>query len=74
MFAFLFILGYCYCIYWLVKQPIRQNLKSRTDRRLGLNRYSDSEIAVAPRRTSEEEDKDEDEGEQVAMLRAQPSS
>jgi len=74
MFAFLFIFGYCYCIYWLVKQPIRQNLKSRTDRRLGLNRYSDSEIAVAPRRASEEEDKDEDEGEQVAMLRAQPSS
>ncbi|CAL6351802.1 unnamed protein product [Bathycoccus prasinos] len=84
MTAVLFIIGYCYCIYWLLDQPVRQNLKSRIDQRLGLessnfsNAAAESEIVGINNNDNmnniEEEDDDDDEGDQVAMLRTQPSS
>jgi len=86
MTAVLFIIGYCYCIYWLLDQPVRQNLKSRIDQRLGLessnfyNAAAESEIVGIiinnnnNNNNNEEEDDDDDEGDQVAMLRTQPSS
>jgi natural resistance-associated macrophage protein 2 len=66
MFAMLFIIGYCYCIYWLLAQPVRQNLKSRTDRRLGLDNNFDRELPT--------EVEDDDDNDQIAMLRVASSS
>jgi manganese transport protein len=77
MTAVLFIVGYCYCIYWLLDQPVRQNLKSRIDQRLGLessNFYNDNDNNNNMNNNIEEEEEDDDEGDQVAMLRTQPSS
>merc|ERR1712091_40165 len=78
MTAVLFIVGYCYCIYWLLDQPVRQNLKSRIDQRLGLessNFYNDNDNNNMNNNIEEkEEEEDDEEGDQVAMLRTQPSS
>ena len=80
MFAVLFISCYCYGIYWLVNQSVSQNLKSRTDRRLGLDADGENALAAHGRRENttfrndDDDDDNDDEGDRVAMFRAQPSS
>ena len=53
MFAVLFISCYCYGIYWLVNQSVSQNLKSRTDRRLGLDADGETALVAARGRRRE---------------------